>query len=139
MKRSNVVVAIGAMIAVVASLVAFSALEACNSGNGDCPEKVAVVPGASCSDEHLQCAFDLTTPAAACDGTSSVIETSCTCTKGNWSCPDAIQCDGGADAAEAGDEASTNEGGDDAGDSGDSADSGDSGDSAQPTDASDAG
>ena len=82
-------------IAVLCGAVGFVALDACNSGNKDCPAKEAIMPGGSCSDEHLQCAFDLKTPAAACDGTSSPIETSCTCTKGSWACPEPFECEGG--------------------------------------------
>jgi hypothetical protein len=114
-KRWDLIVALGVVGAVgAASLTAFTAVTACNTGSGSCPDKAAVLPGASCSDNHLQCAFDLTTPAVACDGRSTVIETSCTCTDGRWACPSAVECDSGADAA---DEASTDEaGGDDGGD-----------------------
>lgn len=90
----------------------FGAVGACNSGTGDCPRKAAVVAGASCSDEHLQCAYDLTTPAAECDGTSTVIATSCTCTDGTWSCPSATECESGASADDGGAEASPDEAGD---------------------------
>lgn len=130
MKHWSLLVTVGVVgFAGLASLTAFTAVEACNSGNGDCPDKVAVVAGASCSDDNLQCAFDLTTPAVACDGTSSVVATSCTCTHGHWSCPSAFECEGGADGGDGGDgEASTDDGGgDDSGDSG--GDAGDSGDS----------
>lgn len=97
-------------IALLCGVVGFVALDACNSGNGDCPAKESIAPGASCSDEHLQCAFGLKTPNAACDGTSTAINTSCTCTNGSWACPDPFVCeagagDGGDDgSADAGDE-----------------------------------
>ena len=116
MKRWDLVVSLGIVGAVaVASLATFSSVTACNHGNGTCPDKAAVVPGASCSDETLQCAFDLTTPAVACDGTSTVIETSCTCTDGTWACPSAVECDGGAAESEAGEEAGEEAGTDDGG------------------------
>ena len=131
MKRWDLVLTLGIVAtAAVASLTAFTSVTACNSGNTTCPDKTAVVAGGSCSDENLQCAFDLTTPAVACDGTSAVIETSCTCTDGTWACPSAVECDAGADPAEAGEEAGDDAGeeaGDDAGeeagnDAGDGAD-----------------
>ena len=105
---------------------AFLALGACNSGMSDCPAKEAIQPGAACSDDDLQCAYDLSTPAPACDGTTTVLATSCTCTKGTWSCPSAVACPSGDDGA-AGDDAADSSTGDDASDA------------APPSDASDAG
>ena len=106
MKRWNLFATLGIVGAVaIGSLTAFTTITACNTGNGTCPDKAAVVAGGSCSDKALQCAFDLTTPAVACDGTSTVIETSCTCTDGTWACPSAVECDAGADHGEAGEEA----------------------------------
>ena len=67
-------------------------LGACNSGTGDCPAKETITPGGSCSDDNLQCAFDLATPSTACDGTNTTIASSCICTKGNWVCPDPVSC-----------------------------------------------
>jgi hypothetical protein len=128
-KRWDLVVTLGIVAAVgVASLTAFTSVTACNSGNTTCPDKTAVVAGGACSDENLQCAYDLSTPAVACDGTSAIIETSCTCTDGTWACPSAVECDAGAaDPGEAGDEA------------GDEAAAGDGGDEASPDeDAADA-
>jgi hypothetical protein len=114
-KRWDLVAALGVVGAVaVASLTAFTAVTACNNGTGSCPDKAAVVPGASCSDDNLQCAFDLTTPAVACDGTSTTIETSCTCTDGTWACPSAVECDSGAVEEEAGEEAGSEEAGEEA-------------------------
>ena len=93
---------------------------ACNTGFADCPAKETIVAGGSCKDDNLQCPFDLTGPAAACDDTQATIETSCTCDKGHWSCPDPVSCDtdGGGEGDEAG---STDEGGlaDEAGSGGD--------------------
>ena len=133
MKRwSMILMASGVVGAAVASLATFGATTGCNTGTDDCPDKAMVVAGGSCSDNHLQCAYDLMTPAAECDGTNTVIETSCTCTDGTWVCPDPFACDSGAptDEAgmEAGDEAGMEAGDMDSGDSGSSGDSGDSGD-----------
>jgi hypothetical protein len=74
---------------------------ACNE-TGTCPAKGAFAPDASCQDDGLQCAYDLVTPSAACDGTTTVIPSSCMCTSGAWVCPSAWSCDAGAaDAADA--------------------------------------
>ncbi len=97
----------GAVVAVAGAL-AFHA--ACNSGTGSCPSS-GVDPGASCDDEHLQCAYTLATPSAACDGTQTTIASSCTCTHGTWACPDPFECEAGA--AETGDDGGG--GGDDGG------------------------
>jgi hypothetical protein len=76
-------------------------LGACNTATGECPAKETIVPGASCTETDLQCAFDLATPSPACDGTSTTIPTSCTCTSSAWACPSPVQCstDGGSDAS----------------------------------------
>jgi hypothetical protein len=84
----------------VAALVA--ALGGCNSGTGDCPPKASIQPGGSCSDDDLQCPYDLSTPSPACDGTTTTIPSSCTCTDGTWACPSPVVC-GGGDAAATGD------------------------------------
>ena len=111
-------------LAAVASFATAGSNEACNSGNGSCPDKSAVVPGASCSDEHLQCAYDLTTPPATCDGMPTVIATSCTCTDDHWSCPPAFPCEAGTDGdGEAGTDGEAGDG-DDAADGADAADAG---------------
>lgn len=123
---------------VIASLSLLGAVGvgvACNSGTGDCPDKTAIVEGASCSDEHLQCAYDRTTPAVACDGTHTVIATSCTCTDGTWSCPSDVECDSGASADEGDAEAGDTE----AGESPDAADAGDPSDAAEIGDVVEAG
>jgi hypothetical protein len=103
--------------------VLFIMQNACNTGFADCPAKETITPGDSCKDDNLQCAYDLTGPAPACDGTQATIATSCTCNKGHWSCPDPVACDGGGTADEAG---STDEGGAST-DGGPGADSGDAG------------
>lgn len=100
-------------IGILCGLVGFVALDACNSGNGDCPAKESITPGGSCSDDHLQCAYDLTTPNAVCDGTSTRIATSCTCTDGTWACPEAFECEAGA--GDGGDAGSAAEAGEDDG------------------------
>lgn len=74
---------------------------ACND-TGTCPTKGSIKPDASCADDQLQCAYDLVTPSAACDGTTTSIPSSCMCTSGAWVCPEAFSCDAGAaDAADA--------------------------------------
>jgi hypothetical protein len=85
----------------------FAGLGACNSGTGNCPAKETIQPGASCDDEHLQCAYDLATPAPACDGTSTTISSSCTCTNGTWACPDPVACEAGAPTDDAEPDAAT--------------------------------
>ena len=89
----------------------FAAIGACNSGTGDCPAKESIQPGAPCSDDNLQCAYDLSTPSPGCDGTTTTIASSCTCMKGTWSCPSPIDC-GGTDAS-TGDDGSATDGGPD--------------------------
>lgn len=86
---------------------------ACNHGLGFCPAKEDVQPGGACDSEELQCAYDLTTPNDTCDGTSTVVSTSCVCTKGAWSCPDPVDC-----SSAGGDQDSGDQGGDQ-GDAGD--------------------
>jgi hypothetical protein len=75
---------------------------ACNSPQGDCPAKAAIVPGAACASDQLQCAYDLATPSLACDGTTTVIPSSCTCAAGAWSCPSPVECADAASPAEDG-------------------------------------
>ena len=77
-------------------LIAF----ACNRGTGFCPAAEAIQPGAACDNDDLQCAYDLTSPSVACDGTSTVISTSCTCSNGTWSCPDPVDCSSSEDAGD---------------------------------------
>jgi hypothetical protein len=107
---------------------------ACNSGVGSCPDKTAISAGASCSDDNLQCPYDLATPNPSCDGTNTTIETSCTCTSGTWVCPDAVECpaaeDGGDEAATDDDGGATDDGAvtDDGGGDGASDDAADAGD-----------
>ncbi len=80
---------------------AASGVAACNDA-GMCPTKGSIKPDASCAEDQLQCAYDLVTPSAACDGTTTVIPSSCMCTSGGWDCPAAWSCDAGtADAADA--------------------------------------
>lgn len=77
-----------------------AARPACTNAD-QCPAKESIVPGAACGGGAGQCAYDLTVPNAACDGTTSVIATSCACVDGAWACPTAGECPavGGADAA----------------------------------------
>jgi hypothetical protein len=83
------------------AFAAFVVLGACNDGTGNCPGTGTIVPGAACDDDTLQCPFVLATPSPACDGTSAIIPSSCTCTSGTWSCPSPVQCssDAGADSS----------------------------------------
>jgi hypothetical protein len=100
--------------------IGVSVTGACND-TGTCPAKSAITPGASCDNDDLQCPYDLATPSAACDGTSTTITTSCICSQGSWQCPAAFTCDAGAsgdDAAEAGGDDAAESGGDDAADAG---------------------
>jgi hypothetical protein len=123
----------GACAAAILAVV--GSLGACNSGTADCPAKETIQPGGACSDDDLQCPYDLASPSLACDGTTTVLATSCTCTKGAWVCPDAVSCPGGDDAAPGDDAAGDDAAGDDgAGDDGATGDDG-----AAATDASDAG
>jgi hypothetical protein len=100
-------IALGALIPIMG---------ACNSGTGDCPAKQTIQPGAPCSDDNLQCAYDLPTPSPACDGTSTVIPSSCICTSGAWSCPSAISCGDGGGSEGGGDDGSAEAGDDGGGD-----------------------
>jgi hypothetical protein len=86
----------------VTGAIALATTTGCNTGSGACPNVEQVVPGGACTEEELQCGFTLTTPNAACDGTSSTYDTSCTCTNGLWVCPDPIACEGGADQSDQG-------------------------------------
>ncbi len=107
MRRAKSFGALAAVaLAALATAAMIGAASGCNSGNGDCPDKSTIAPGASCSDDHLQCAFDLSTPAAACDGTTTVLATSCTCNHGTWDCPAPFDCDAGDGATAADDGAS---------------------------------
>lgn len=110
---------VGGVVAGLAVAVAVGAIggtTACNSGNGACPT-TPIVPDDPCSDDDLQCAFDLSTPAAACDGTTTTIPTSCTCTKGHWECPAPFECDAG-EPDEAGDDSGDASAGDEPTDDG---------------------
>jgi hypothetical protein len=99
-------------VILIASLI-MAATSGCNNGTGDCPPKGSIQPGAACSDDTLQCAYDLSTPSPACDGTTTTIASSCTCTKGTWVCPSAVACAGGDGStdndASATDESATDE------------------------------
>ncbi len=94
----------------------FMMQSACNTGFADCPAKETITPGDTCKDDNLQCPYDLTGPAPACDGTQATTATSCTCDKGHWSCPDPVSCD--TDAAGGGDEAGSTDDGAVSGDAG---------------------
>jgi hypothetical protein len=61
---------------------AVALLAACNSGLGDCPARSSIKPGAACSDDMLQCPYEI--PVSGCDGG---VASSCTCTNGTWTCP----------------------------------------------------
>ena len=91
-------------VALPPAIALLSWLAACgiNSGTGDCPAAASIQPGAGCSDDFLQCPYNLATESPLCDGTKTILATSCTCTKGTWSCPSAVSCEGGGGAADAG-------------------------------------
>jgi hypothetical protein len=76
-----------------------AAIAACNQ-QGNCPAKGSIQPGAACNEYQLQCEYDLATASPACDGTTTVIPSSCTCTDGAWVCPSAFDCDSGAAPSE---------------------------------------
>ena len=105
--------------ACAAALVAAALiLSGCNDV-GSCPAKTSITPGSACEGDSLECAYDLATPSPACDGTSTTISTSCTCTKGTWACPAPVACapsgdDGGGDDG-GGDDGSSDSPGDDGG------------------------
>ena len=92
MSRAHHVVFAAASVALAAWVIA-----ACND-LGTCPAAAAVTPDAACSNEQLQCEYDLATPSPSCNGTTTVIPSSCTCTGGAWACPAPIVCDEGTDA-----------------------------------------
>jgi hypothetical protein len=77
---------------------------ACNNV-GDCPSPSNIKPGGSCSGDYLTCPYTLQTPNQACDGTAveGGLETSCTCTKGTWICPDPVTCEAGGSGDGGGD------------------------------------
>jgi hypothetical protein len=92
----------GLLLVLLALAGAISASTGACNDQGACPAKAAVMPGGACSGDQLQCPFDLTTESAACDSTTTVIASSCTCTQGAWACPSPFNCDGGAPATEDG-------------------------------------
>jgi hypothetical protein len=67
-------------------------LAGCNSGTSNCPTPQSVTPAGACADNDQQCPFNLDTPSPACDGTTTTIASSCTCTAGTWACPAPVQC-----------------------------------------------
>lgn len=90
--RRLVPVLLAALPVLVAASLSLSAVPACNSGAGTCPAKETITAGGACDDDKLQCAFDLVTPAPACDGTNTTVPSSCLCTGKNWVCPDPVAC-----------------------------------------------
>jgi hypothetical protein len=83
---------------VLAMASAVATFGACNQ-QADCPAKGAIVPNAACPGDGLQCPYDLQTPSPACDGTTTTLASSCTCTDQGWSCPSPVSC-GGEDAGD---------------------------------------
>jgi hypothetical protein len=67
---------------------------ACNTGLGDCPATSTIKPNGPCTDDNLECPYDLSSQPASCNGTLTTIKTSCVCTKGTWSCPPPVNCSG---------------------------------------------
>ena len=61
----------------------------CTDLSSECA-KATPTPDGDCTSDNLQCPFELDQP--NCDGTSTAIETSCTCTSGAWACPSAVPC-----------------------------------------------
>jgi hypothetical protein len=93
MKTTSIVKAAAAALAIALSPAGCQA-----DRISDCPAKATLTNGTSCSDEGLQCPYDIVR--TACDGTTSTVPSSCLCQGGTWSCPDSWQCtaDGGDDA-----------------------------------------
>ena len=77
------------------------AVAACNSGAADCPAQASVQPGAPCTDDNVQCAYSLSSPSPACDGTTTTLASSCVCVDKTWSCPSPVDCGGDASTADA--------------------------------------
>jgi len=78
------------------------------SGNGSCPPHGLMLNGAACHGDDLQCAREVTL--TGCDGTESVIVSSCSCNSGKWECsdPGTPTCtDAGTSSAAAGGAGST--------------------------------
>lgn len=65
---------------------------ACNTGLGDCPATSTIKDKGPCTDDNLECPYDLSSPNPSCDGKTTTIMTSCVCTSGTWSCPSPIDC-----------------------------------------------
>jgi hypothetical protein len=78
------------------SFIAVASLGACSSLADEC-KKATVTPDGTCSEDALQCEYDLQQD--NCDGTFSTVATSCVCTGGAWSCPDPIPCPAPVDDA----------------------------------------
>jgi hypothetical protein len=97
---------------------------ACND-TGTCPATANVQPGGSCDSDDLQCAYTLSTPSAACDGTSTTIATSCVCSHGTWTCPSPYACEAGGGEGGPGDDGGDAASGDDGGDAASGDDGGD--------------
>jgi hypothetical protein len=68
---------------------------ACNTGLGDCPATQTIQADEACTDDNLDCPYDLSSEPASCNGTTTTIKTSCVCTKGTWKCPSPVDCGGG--------------------------------------------
>ncbi len=99
---------------VTAMALGLGGLGGCNDV-GSCPAPETIMPGGTCSGDSLECAYNLPSPSPACDGTNTTIPTACTCTKGTWSCPSPIDCEGGTGDDGGGDDGGGG-GGDAAGD-----------------------
>ena len=87
---------------VLRSAVVVTAFAAC-SGRGICPPHKQMVTGATCHGDELQCPYDV--PVIACDGTTQVISSSCSCTSSKWVCPDPGKRDCSGSDASAGSQA----------------------------------
>ncbi len=94
----------GILAAAAGAILLAVSVGACTADriSSDCPSKSSIQNGASCSDDNLQCPFDVTQ--TACDGTVTTVSSSCICQSGAWSCPDNWQCstDAGDDAGDDG-------------------------------------
>jgi len=138
-----------ATVSVMFTLVVGGALffGACSENNSDnCP--ATITAGDNCTSIDLQCPYTVTVN--GCDGTTSMISTSCSCTKATastagstWVCADpGTQCpDSATPADDGGDESSTDDGSMDDGGDESSTDDGsmdDASDAGSTSDAADA-
>jgi hypothetical protein len=57
-----------------------------DGGNPECPSQQVLETGGACSDNGQQCPISVTLP--SCNGTGGSTSVECTCTSGQWQCPE---------------------------------------------------